>query len=621
MFAELCNGQFVLVPAGQPKLTNIYHREKDNEKIVLPFIDDFSNYEGNPTSSLWEQTGGVFINANYALYPPTVGVATFDALDNQGMLYSDANISSFNADTLTSLSIRLDSVFVPSARKLKVEDSVYLSFYLQPGGGYGQAWERLGVAPSKNDSLLLEFYDSDNDVWLWAWSTCGFTLDSLLNYDSNYFRYIIIPINEERYFNSDFRFRFRNFASLEQSTVYAFMGNCDQWNIDYVYINYNRRIKDSTRHDLAFVHKPVSILKKYHSMPARQFRSEEVADNLQTLIINLDSITLNTSYKFYINDSNNQIYFEDRGFENLTPFIRTKSYRNTSVNLFPVASLLSSIITPDEWKTFSIIHTVKAGVGQDNRSENDTIIFTQRFENFYAYDDGSAEYGIGVEGNPNSHLAVGFSLNEIDTLTAIDVYFNSTYKNANQKPFYLCVWDVENGLPKDTVYRSEQLTPHTDGLNIFNRYILTKPVIVNDKFFISIQSKTGDFLSIGFDQNNDAGNEILGKIGNTWTQNFFKGAAMIRPYFGYAATVSLNSNIKEPTTFNVFPNPTTQYVYIKTSNPVSVKEIALYNILGQKVYTSKFVDKIDISNMHRGIYILKISTNLNQIYQHKIIIK
>jgi hypothetical protein len=52
-----------------------------------------------------------------------------------------------------------------------------------------------------------------------------------------------------------------------------------------------------------------------------------------------------------------------------------------------------------------LTHVVREGVGQDSRHENDTIRFKQRFENYFAYDDGTSENGFGVEPIKNSNLS------------------------------------------------------------------------------------------------------------------------------------------------------------------------------------------------------------------------
>ena len=139
-----------------------------NISIKLPFMEDFSNYTGYPSSSHW-QDRKCFVNNTYAIRPPSIGVVTFDALDENGRIYAHADRSAFPADTLTSVCIRLDSNFTQN-RPMRLSDDIYFSFFYQPGGGCSSTppvgWERIGDAPESDDELILEFgYATGNMVF------------------------------------------------------------------------------------------------------------------------------------------------------------------------------------------------------------------------------------------------------------------------------------------------------------------------------------------------------------------------------------------------------------------------------------------------------------------------
>ena len=126
---------------------NVVRQKRTTAPLQLPFFDDFSNYTGYPDTTKWLENQ-TFVNADYAVFPPTIGVVTLDAIDGNGALYAGISTSSTPADTLTSRQIRLDSAFSPYPKKLTPADSIYLSFYYQPGGGYGDVWQHVGSAPS-----------------------------------------------------------------------------------------------------------------------------------------------------------------------------------------------------------------------------------------------------------------------------------------------------------------------------------------------------------------------------------------------------------------------------------------------------------------------------------------
>ncbi|MCL2413390.1 MAG: T9SS type A sorting domain-containing protein [Bacteroidales bacterium] len=152
--------------------------ESERQPLLLPFLDDFSSLHSPfPNDSLWEDNM-VFINASFPLFPPTIGVATFDALDATGRLYEHAASYPFGADTLTSRPIRLDSIFDGIPREITDADSIFFSFYFQPGGGFGtvQGGNIRGHAPRPHDELVLEFRN-DTGRWDVVWHANGQTLE------------------------------------------------------------------------------------------------------------------------------------------------------------------------------------------------------------------------------------------------------------------------------------------------------------------------------------------------------------------------------------------------------------------------------------------------------------
>jgi hypothetical protein len=160
-----------------------------------------------------------YINTDYGKYSPTIGVATLDAIDATGALYSVAGPYQFEADYLTSQPIRLDSVFTPVQRAIFKSDSVYLSFYYQPQGR--------GSMPAKKDSLVLEFHSPINltrsraypilqslRTGLYMVKCRRRSVDTFALQNGHYFRQVLIPVTDSAiYFKKGFQFRFRNYAS------------------------------------------------------------------------------------------------------------------------------------------------------------------------------------------------------------------------------------------------------------------------------------------------------------------------------------------------------------------------------------------------------------------------
>jgi len=82
-----------------------------------------------------------------------------------------------------------------------------------------------------------------------------------------------------------------------------------------------------------------------------------------------------------------------------------------------------------------------------------------------------------------------------------------------------------------------------------------------------------------------------------------------------------STNIKSKTvvdeiSINLFPNPSVNNLNIEITNATGIFTVEIYNVLNQKIYCSEIGKKsyIDISNLPKGIYLLKIYLkNISQI--------
>ncbi|PZD77925.1 BspA family leucine-rich repeat surface protein [Mesonia sp. K7] len=63
--------------------------------------------------------------------------------------------------------------------------------------------------------------------------------------------------------------------------------------------------------------------------------------------------------------------------------------------------------------------------------------------------------------------------------------------------------------------------------------------------------------------------------------------------------------------FTPTPNPTMGMIHLDLQN-IHIEEILLYNTIGQRIKTFPYVDKIDISEFHSGLYFLQLRTQETQ---------
>ena len=649
-----------------------------------PFMDDFSNYTGYPNPDKWLDRQG-YVNQGFAIYPPSIGIVTLDALNEYGQIYSHASHYPFPADTLTSNLIRLDSNFTLH-RPMQASDSIYLSFYYQPAGG-GQepsagGWEIVGDNPDYSDKLILEFgystgnivfagfsygeyvieegqYYSAGDsvenpffpgtyyifesdaysgqtilmpadsifkeefVWNEVWSTAGCQLrDWLIDNSLQYFKQVMIPITDEQYFRDNFQFRFRNYASLDQDAVTGWSSNCDQWNIDYIRLNLNRTQNDLYPNDVAFVSPSISSLKEYQSMPWKQFRSSDLITQFHNDLSNLSNSTQYTFYTYYIvNEQQDTVGVFDLNDENANPYYPygLHIYQNHATPPFNATYVYDGA----DSAVFTITHIFGTKGSNDICKSNDTSIFKQRFYNYYAYDDGSAEAGYSILStltNPEASFAVKFTLAEPDTLQAVRFWFNHTLNEENVAPFTLMIWGDDNGFPGDILYEMpSQLPGFEDDYLDFVSYYLEEPLAISGTFYVGFYQNHDTQLNIGFDQNNDARGKFFYSTRGFWEESFRKGAPMIRPVVGKSfdhTSLRPHNNLSD---IKLYPNPTHDKLHIQHDFEEEL-QYQILSIYGQCLEAGLLqTDELSLAPYANGVYFVKIFSKNQPVKTEKII--
>ena len=561
---------------------------KADTVVQIPFFDDFAG-----KTAPWEARG-VFFNDGYAPWPPTVGMATLDAFDAEGRLYPTTPGQLFFGDTLTSPALRLDSVFEPFPRPLTVEDSLYLSFYYLPGGGSGNMWERIGDCPGAADSLLLEFYDPASGSWDLVWGRGGEPVDSLLAHTGTDWQYVAIPLTDTRYLAAGFRFRFRNYCSLDEAPKPGILSNADQWHLDYIFLDKGRSADGGrASRDVAFVHPAPSLLKDYYAMPARQYSPSDMADSLPLVITNLYSEELATHYTYSLLDAGGNVLDSyDGGYENAPVFWPARQYQEAPAHAHPPVAY--ALPATGDTATYTVVHTLREGVSGDLHPGNDTLRFRLDLKDFYAYDDGTPENGYGLTSTAaRVRLAVRFPLRAEDTLTAVALYFNRTLDDENADiRFRLTLWDDDDGHPGNIIYQDSELRrPRFEGLNRYVRYPLEQPVVVGGTLYVGFEQASHDFINLGFDRGRDASSRIFYLTGTEWQTSILRGALMLRPCFGQSALVSI-----APVAATPRGRAWVQDGRICISNPDGLP-VSVYDAVGRRVGTS---------DLPAGLYIVKI---------------
>lgn len=552
------------------------------EPVQLPFIDDFSADSLFPSTERWSDIL-TFINNTFSVRQPSRGVATFDCLDERGLLYDDASQLVFAADRLTSRAINLE--YPPS-------DSIYLSFLYEAGG--------IADMPESDDSLTLSFWAPGEERWYSVWHAGGGPTDG--------FRRVMIPVKESRFLMTGFRFMFRNYASLAGVlTEPSQAGNADQWNIDHVFLDKGRNRNDTVLHDVAMTLPQRSLLKDYEAMPWRHFRQAYLSAMSPTAAINYrnnDTIVRNVTRQVSIKDMITGAVVREfnAGASNVNPMSDVK---------YDAPLLYTYNSDAPDSALFKV--TVSLITDDFDPKRNDTIRFIQRFTDYFAIDDGTAEagYGINGQGSRNAMAALRFRSFIPDSVTAISICFNDAYNNQNQRGFEIMVWADDNGQPGVLLGSTDGpvTDPGTD-LNGFIKYLFDKPVRVSEFFWVGWKQKAEVFINAGLDLNTPPAGRQYYMLSGIWQASMAPGTIMMRPVMkGAGSPTSSEGGTLVNNLFRIFPNPSSGAVTLVPSDRAPDDFIIdVISSSGANVMSLDRTDRPDLGRLPSGNYMLLIRT-------------
>ncbi len=684
---EFVNGLSVH-PAYQNQEEQSSTKNTAEEMVLnLPFFEDFSKSKVNTNNLIWPNNA-VFVNADFPFLPPNRQAATFDVLDSHGKVYENASTRPFIADVLQSALIRLDSIFEPEQRQLTPADSVYFSFYYQPQGrgdkpeehdslvlqfGYPSGEMEFDFMDSTtvwvDDYLLANNIDSifpldtlfapigcdtnlfwiSNRILSWGdqitipcdsvfkpavnwetiWASPGMSLDSFYFFNDSYFKQVLIPVLDTSYFSNRFQFRFYNYGSISDNTLSANRSNVDQWNLDLIRLDYNRDFADSTYPLLSFSERAPSFLRRYQAMPYKQYRSDPtnaVKPTFEMFITNLDSITHNTTYSYHVNqNAGNQFFSYNGGNCNLDPFITTgfqtcQTGCGAAHACPPVQSLFSLDFDRDS-TSFSITHYISDSTLQPPLV--DSITYHQGFYNYFAYDDGTPELGYGLE-PAGAHMAVQFRMVVPDTLKGIQMLFNRTLNNTNNKFFDIVVWKDNNGMPGEEIYRLVRQRPQwNENLYEFHFYEFPDPIILNGIFYVGLMQEEMGSINIGFDAALDNSQYNFYRSDNQWRNSLIPGSILLRPVVGSSYFVE-TPEFTSPQTHSLmcYPNPAQNSVRLSVNGftPNDQTKIQFFDLTSRLVHQQNWQDQVSLSQFSKGIYFVRIIHQNRHIATQKLVI-
>jgi hypothetical protein len=558
--------------------------------LDLPFFDDFSTAKsGFPDSKYWQPGSGTYVNNTLVTAHPSVNVATFDGLNASGTPYNITNpLNQSFTDTLTSQPINL-------AGKTPA-DSVYLSFHWLGKG--------LGELPDSSDFFRLEFLNQSNQ-WITVWNQVGYALDTV-------FQQKFVAIRDAGFFHEGFQFRFRSYGRNS--------GPYDTWHLDYVYLNAGRSVRQPYIFDVA-MRMPISpYLRKYSSMPLRQYNvspASSIADSVRSDIVNnFNNFNILTSTFTITNKATGTEYFR-----NVQRSIYVESLKSKSIGVKPSVVPAGNVKDSIELILKYYVTTTDT-IPNVSLKHNDTISSRVVLGDYFAFDDGSAEYGIQVN-QKLGRAAVQFVLAKPDTIGGVRMAMIPFNKDVSGQGFNIQILSNKNNKPDQVIAQRAVSARYASSRNGFIDYAFAFPIAVPDTFYVGWIQINEQPLTIGFDRNSRLGSGyIYYNLGTEWVkEEGLGGSIMIRPYLGRQAREIITGTEPVSSRRSFFPNPSKGM--IKWEN-ISLDHIEIYSLTGVLIQTVKPAknDRVaDVNFLDDGFYIIRAYDGKRSFVQKMLILK
>ena len=566
--------------------------------ISLPFWDDFSTSTGVLDTTWWipGSTVQVLARPGNGILPPTLNVVTFDGVDAMGDPYSPTDTDG-PTDSLVSQPIRLTEV------PISLRETVYLSFFFQVKG--------LGNQPEPEDSLHLYFKKSDSS-WQKMWPLTGDNIPL----DPTIFTEKIIKVpNNADFFHDGFQFKFQ--AIGRQS------GWFDNWNIDYIYMDKRRNANDDSYLDRAFTDLPSSILSGFTAIPFNDFIIDSdpsvYLTQSSTWIKNLENDLQPVEYTAVIIDTLNNVALDTIadlvGLNLFARDVREAISNVPDANAFDLNadSLFLEIkysVNSGDKNLIDSIYNAGADTAfytNINLRVNDTVSSYITIHDYYAYDDGSAEFGAGIN-QKDGRIAYQFITKNTQFINRVDIYFPNISRNQFGSPMEIYILKELVDFNQPFLGFVVGAVQH-NGINQFITYNFNTSIAVQDTFYVAFRNLANDGLwtAIGLDKNTDSGDKIYSSVDGSWVHNTsIQGSLMIRPYFIDELVTSIEN---KPKRLKVYPNPATNRLNIEGDyDKLYVLDIAGRPI-DYEVYAEGYRKQLYFANRNKGLIFLIIEIN------------
>ncbi|WP_157886857.1 T9SS type A sorting domain-containing protein [Hymenobacter sp. PAMC 26628] len=572
--------------------------------LGLPFFDDFTTpREGNPRVQNWLPGGGALVNNRLPVHPLTRGVATLDGLRANGQGYG--NTPNFGAiDSLTSQPIDL-SGYGPG-------NGVFLTFAWQEGSVVGPSERSSGSTPV---ALELFFLDRDGR-WVSQWKQLagGAAVSG--------FRQKAVAVADARYFHAGFQFQFQATGNVSVST--------DAWSLDYFVLGANRTAADTTYADLATAQGLGNPLRRYTALPWWQYNAAAPASELNPMLnaeitnLNPGPIPTPISWTGTVQDVAG-------GFQGTwltdSRSIPTQPRQTVIGGSARTAPLPTTSAAKQLRYTLALNTRVAAG---DRTLPNDTLSRDVFLNDYYAFDDGTAEAVLALPATstgPIQYLAYALDLNQPDQVKGVRLYpvflNNAQGDNGANRSVTIGVWADDKGQPAATPLMTQTATLRNPLTNPsaagqpFVDVLFSASVPVSGRVYVGYgQTARGQFLPYGIDLNNPPPANTLWRTNQgTWLafSALPAGAPMLRPLLTNNQTVITATTppaaAGAPAVFSLYPNPLPTGGTIAVAGPAFARA-SLLDALGRTIWEQPAAEagrpQLTPGRLAAGVYLVRL---------------
>ena len=543
---------------------------------VLPFWDDFST--GIDTLK-WTVEGASYTET-IGENAPSLGAILFNGVDANGEPYSLQVRDQGESDFLTSKPFDLSTI------SAVYRESLFLSFFWQAGGK--------SEAPDESDRLTLQILNSEGN-WITVWFRPGGE-----NLDRTKFKQEIIRIRPE-WQHPAFQFRFLSNGRQ--------IGPFDSWLVDYVYLNIKRSETDLSYRDRSLTQPNQVTLGEFTAYPYELLKGKQSGlwSQIENEFLNLENRFRAMEYSIQFQDSLGKVILP---VNSNTPFnpvpnalerrtFLSREFEEIPVPASPSELIIKTSLTSGDGFLFEINNGDTVRYNSVDFRKNDTVKTVFPIRDFFAYDNGSADYSAGINQRAGQ-LAVKYNAPEPVYLKGISINFTNA-SQANQA-IDIVVWDE---IDKSPIFSKESLIPVKVPGQDFIYYSLDTNLRVTGEFHIGFTQFTNDFIHVGLDKINNQADKIFYNVGGGWVQNEeVKGSLMIRPHVSLAPP--FEESVIPEAGFRIYPNPVVSELHIEGE----FTDLVIFDSFGRQIFLPRERrdegEIVNFGGQRPGIYVVNL---------------